>query len=126
MYHNQAGDLHTPNMGFQLGTPLSLPTSEGHIHQSSTAFALQGFHPHVLGSTSAQASATFPQQQSYAPSSFVHQNSGFEIIGESHELTPKQEMRMGLDSHTEGNIIPFPIRTFSTSIPVAATKPMKK
>lgn len=126
MYHNQAGDLHTPNMGFQLGTPLSLPTSETHPHQTPTAFALQGFHPHMLGSSTIQASATFSQQQSYAPSSFVHQDSGFETIGRSHEATPKQETRLDTDPHRGGNTIPFPIKTFSTGMAVAAPPSMEK
>ena len=34
LYHSQAGDLHAPNFSFGLGTPLSLPTSEGGISAS--------------------------------------------------------------------------------------------
>ena len=126
MYHNQAGDLHTPNLGFQLGTPLSLPTSEAHAHQNCTAFALQGFHPHLLGSTTIPAPATFSQQQSYAPSSFIHQDSGFETIGGSHEVTSKQGPRMDVDRRRGGNNIPFPIKTFSTGMPVAVAQSTEK
>ena len=126
MYHNLAGDLHTPNIGFQLGTPLSLPTSEGQSQHHPSAFAVQGFHSQLLGSTSLQASTTFPQQQSYAPSSFVHQDSGFGTAGGSHEVTPKQETRIDLDSYRGANAIPFPIKTFSTGIPVAAAHSIDK
>ena len=120
LYHNQAGDLHTPNMGFGLGTPLSLSTCESHLNPGSTALAMHGMHPHILGSSSTQAAAPFSQQQSYAPSSFVHQIQGFEAMSGSHHDTPKQEIRMDLDSHRERNIIPFPIRTFPSGMPTGA------
>ena len=42
-FHNQAGDLHTPGMAFQLGTPLSSDDS----HPVS-AVDMQAFHPHLL------------------------------------------------------------------------------
>src|SRR3954463_7789634 len=37
LYHNQAGDLHTPGMGIGmgLGTPLSLPTSTDGMHTNT-------------------------------------------------------------------------------------------
>lgn len=126
IYHNQAGDLHTPNMGFQLGTPLSLPTSDGHLQSTSAAFAMHAIHPHLLGSTSVQAPTTFQQQQSYAPSSFVHQHSGFETIAGSHNITPKQDIAMDLDPQRRENLIPYPIRTFSNSLAVAADQPTEK
>ena len=34
LYHSQAGDLHAPSYTFGLGTPLSLPTSEGGVSAS--------------------------------------------------------------------------------------------
>src|SRR5579871_1810425 len=44
LYHNQAGDLHTPGMGIGmgLGTPLSLPTSADGLH-TTTMMDMTGF-----------------------------------------------------------------------------------
>jgi hypothetical protein len=47
LYHHQAGDLHTPGFGMGLGTPLSLPTSEGALHAGQQAAAFQAYHPHL-------------------------------------------------------------------------------
>ena len=117
LYHNQAGDLHTPNMGFGLGTPLSLSACDSHLNPGSTTLAMHGMHPHLLGSNSIQAAAPFSQQQSYAPSSFVHQIHGFEAMSGSHHATPKQEIRMDLDSHRERNLMPGSARSFPSSMP---------
>ena len=126
MYHNQAGDLHTPNMGFGLGTPLSLSACDSQLNPGSTGLTMHGVHPHLLGSNSMQAAAPFPQQQSYAPSSFVHQIQGYESMSGSHNATPKQEIRMDLDSRRESNVIPFPIRTFPPSTPTSVGQPTEK
>ena len=126
VYHNQAGDLHTPNIGFGLGTPLSLSACDSHLNPGSTALAMHGMHPHLLGSNSIQAAAPFSQQQSYAPSSFVHQIQGFEAMSGSHNATPKQEIRIDLDPHRERNVIPFPIRTFPSSTPTGVAQPPEK
>ena len=88
-YHNKAGDLHTPDMGFHLGTPLSMPNSEGHSHPA-TALDMHGFHPHVLQSHGFNTGNHFHPQQSYAPSSFVHQDSGFDTTILSNDNTPEQ------------------------------------
>lgn len=75
MFHSQAGDLHTPGMAFQLGTPLSTDDS-----RSISAIDMQGFHPHLLHSQPFENTNPFPQQQSYAPSSFIHQDSGYDTM----------------------------------------------
>ncbi|KAI4213501.1 MAG: hypothetical protein LQ351_004002 [Letrouitia transgressa] len=75
-YHSKAGDLHTPNLGFHLGTPLSMSASNGQP-QSATALEMHGFQTHLLESQSFQDTVQFQHQQSYAPSTFVHQHAGF-------------------------------------------------
>lgn len=77
--HNQAGDLHTPGLGFGLGTPLSISNSEGRTNPAS-AIDMQGFHPHLLHSHTFQNANSFAQPQSFAPSSFMHQDSGYETM----------------------------------------------
>ncbi|KUJ14774.1 uncharacterized protein LY89DRAFT_122111 [Mollisia scopiformis] len=93
LYHNQAGDLHTPGMGLGmgLGTPLSLPNSAEGIHthtmmdmsayshhmpphfQNYNPFSGQQHHPQ-------HEHQQHQQQTSFAPSSFVHQDTGYETM----------------------------------------------
>lgn len=91
VFHNQAGDLHTPGMGFHLGTPLSLSSPENHTN-SVPAIDMHDFHPHLLHSQPFQSSNSFAQQQSYAPSSFVHRDSGYETMHHAHSGLPSEAM----------------------------------
>ena len=100
VFHNQAGDLHTPGMGFGLGTPLSISSPEEQ-NTSASAMDMHGFHSHLLHSHPFQASSNaFAQQQSYAPSSFVHQDSGYEAMDASHD--EMHEHKVGLDAAHQG------------------------
>jgi hypothetical protein len=121
IYHNQAGDLHTPGMGFHLGTPLSMPTSEGNIH---SAIDMHGFHPHLLDVHSFQTTTSFNPQQSYAPSSFIHQDSGFDAIDAENDGSPKQEMSMETEPQRE--IPVFPTRIFDTTMPAPSIASTEK
>lgn len=121
MYHNRAGDLHTPNMAFHLGTPMSMPTTDGQIQPSST-LDMHAFHPNLLSSF--QPSGTFHEQQSYAPSSFVHQDSGFEAM--DADMTPKQEMSMELEMQRAKNLLPFTMRSFNPAMASPAIKLIEK
>lgn len=93
LYHNQAGDLHTPGMGMNmgLGTPLSLPSSAEAIHASSlmdmSGFGHQmppQFHNYNPFGQPPQhhhhQQHQPPPQDSYAPSSFLHQDTGYETM----------------------------------------------
>ncbi len=85
IYHPQAGDLHTPSLSFGmgLGTPLSMPNSEGAAHSGAMDMAgfHHGFHPQQFPP---QFHHPFiqppPPQPSYAPSSFMHQDTGYETM----------------------------------------------
>ena len=87
LYHSQAGDLHTPGMGIHLGTPLSLSLSENAMH-AEPSIEMHGFHPNMFQADSFQQNP-YSQQQSYAPSSFVHQDSGYGMDG-----SPENEIQM--------------------------------
>jgi len=108
LYHNQAGDLHTPGMGIGmgLGTPLSLPTSADGMHASTmmdmSAFShhippqFQNYNPfsHAHQQQHPHGLAQQQPQQSYAPSSFVHQDTGYETM--DHDGSPMDDNgRMG-------------------------------
>merc|ERR1711981_1030977 len=113
LYHNQAGDLHTPGMGMGmgLGTPLSLPTSADGMHASTmmdmSAFSHQmppQFHNYnPFGAPQQQHhhhqqqhhAQHHHQQQSYAPSSFVHQDTGYETMEQDGSPMGDDEGRMG-------------------------------
>lgn len=123
IYHNRAGDLHTPGMGFHLGTPMSMPTTDGQI-QPPSALDMHAFHPNLLSSF--QSSGAFPEQQSYAPSSFVHQDSGFEAMDASNNMTPKQEVSMELEMQRAKNLLPFTMRSFNPAMTTPAIKPTEK
>ncbi|KAI1762902.1 CP2 transcription factor-domain-containing protein [Hypoxylon sp. FL1150] len=92
IYHPQAGDLHTPSLGLGmgLGTPLSLPTSEGTIQAGPSMMDLTHFHsgmtPHQFQQSFNPFIQPTPPQPSFAPSSFVHQDTGYETM--DHDGSP--------------------------------------
>lgn len=75
MFHSQAGDLHTPGVAFNLGTPLS--TDDSH---PLAAVGLDAFHPHLLPPQEFHHLSQFQQQPSFAPSTFLHQDSGYDTM----------------------------------------------
>lgn len=93
LYHPQAGDLHTPTLSFGmgLGTPLSMPTTDNALQSGPAMVDLAGFHHGGAGgmhpSHFQQQHHQFnpfvhphPSQQAFAPSSFVHQDTGYETM----------------------------------------------
>ena len=84
LFHPQAGDLHTPTiaLGHGLGTPLSMPTSGDAIQAGPAILDMSGFQtlqPHQLHHFNPFIQAA-PPQQGFAPSSFVHQDTGYETM----------------------------------------------
>ena len=74
IYHNPAaGDLHTPSLPFQLGTPLSMPVPD------ATSFEnMQGFNPQLFQTPQYSTNSGFPNQQAdYPQSMLIHQDSGY-------------------------------------------------
>lgn len=92
VYHNHtAGDLHTPGMAFQLGTPLSMPMADGPLHPPP-AFDMQTFNPsffqtHFQNPQHSQPSHYPAHPTAYHPSILVHQDSGY-----ANEKTPEHEL----------------------------------
>ncbi|CAL3971646.1 unnamed protein product [Diplocarpon coronariae] len=112
LYHNQAGDLHTPGLGLGLGlglgTPLSLPASADGLH-SSTMLDLAAFshhmppqfhHYHPFGQPQQHAEPQPPT--SYAPSSFVHRDPGYETLAHDGSSGDGEAGRIG--SREEGHL----------------------
>ncbi|KAK0725319.1 CP2 transcription factor-domain-containing protein [Lasiosphaeris hirsuta] len=134
LYHPQAGDLHTPSLslGMGLGTPLSMPTTEGGAHPGATTMDLAGFH-HSFHPHSFQHFNPFIQppqpQPSFAPSSFVHQDTGYETMdqdGSPMDSDPADERLGSIDGNFQGHHSPmmnYQARQFgmSMSIPLPAS-----
>ncbi|KAK3898840.1 CP2 transcription factor-domain-containing protein, partial [Staphylotrichum tortipilum] len=88
IYHPQAGDLHTPtlglSMGMGLGTPLSMPNSDAAVHPGAAPIDLTAFHHPFPHPQQFQQFNPFipapPPQQSFAPSSFMQQDTGYETM----------------------------------------------
>lgn len=99
LFHNQAGDLHTPSihLGQGLHTPLSMPSSGEAIPSGATMdmAGFQALQPHQFQHFNSFLQVQ-PPQQTYAPSSFVHQDTGYETM--EHSGSP-----MGSDP-SEGNV----------------------
>lgn len=84
LFHPQAGDLPTPNLaaGAPLGTPLSIPTSVDIIQPGAGVVEMGGFRalePHQMHHFNPFIQAQ-PPQQAFAPSSFIHQDTGYETM----------------------------------------------
>lgn len=117
IYHPQAGDLHTPTLGFGmgLGTPLSMPTTDATLQSGPAMVDLQGFHHNAAGMHPGQFHQQqhfhpfvqpHPQQQAFAPSTFVHQDTGYETMdqdGSPMDSDPSEDARLGsIDSAFTG------------------------
>ncbi|CAG8942200.1 unnamed protein product [Penicillium salamii] len=77
IFHNQAGDLHTPT-GMHLITPLSLSGFPPGHHPHATGF--EPFNPHFLNAMNDMNQ--YPQQ-SYAPSAFINRDAGYDAMDDS-------------------------------------------
>lgn len=138
IYHPQAGDLHTPtlSLGMGLGTPLSMPTTEGGIHSGPGAIDPTGFHHGFHPHHQFQHFNPFIQlpapQPAFAPSSFVHQDTGYETMdqdGSPMDSDPAEDRIRSIDSNFRGHHSPmmsFQARQFgmpmSVPLPASAEK----
>ncbi|KAJ3559066.1 hypothetical protein NPX13_g9591 [Xylaria arbuscula] len=93
LYHPQAGDLHTPTImgGVGINTPLSLSTNDGTIHAGPSGMLdmahfqqpvmpPQAFYPQQFHTNISPFVHAAPQQPTFAPSSFVHHDTGYETM----------------------------------------------
>lgn len=96
LYHSQAGDLHTPGMGMNIGTPLSLPPTSNALSAANVNIPLQHYQPHLLQPQQFENVSNYAPQQIFAPSSFLqHKDSGYEAMSQSpHESPVKAHIGM--------------------------------
>lgn len=131
LYHSRAGDLHTPNLGAALNTPLSLPTSESVLHHGQQNVSMPTINTHLshqfqqqfhnLNVYPASAHPTFPsqhahhaqqhqQQQSFAPHHFTHQ-PGYDHLDSAIEGSPTGfdlDLDMHHSQHTSPEMLMHP------------------
>ncbi|KAF1984034.1 hypothetical protein K402DRAFT_423116 [Aulographum hederae CBS 113979] len=119
LYHNQAGDLHTPGFSMGLGTPLSMPTSENAIHVGQQSGApMHDFHgmaPQVFHNPNP---FTMQQHHSFAPHHFTHQPDMFHGMEQHHEESHMDQMHSDVEMHERSPVMSFPHQpqTFETTM----------
>lgn len=131
LYHSQAGDLHTPGFSFGLGTPLSLPTSEGTVHAGHTATNphLHGFNPHALGSHHFQNVNPFGMQpqhaQGFAPHQFTHAPSAFDHapLAQTHDNSPMDNMVSDIEMQEQSPLIGYAPHSYDSNLAGAVAPP---
>lgn len=138
LFHPQAGDLHTP-VGMAapgLGTPLSMPASGHPINAGPGPGVIDmgGFQPlpsHQMHHFNPFVQAP-PPQPAFAPSSFVHQDTGYETMEQDatpiHSHPPEERMT-SIDSafHSATPMVAFqpgqlPATQISHPLPPSAEK----
>lgn len=135
LYHSQAGDLHTPGMGMHLGmglgTPLSMPPADHSMHGM---MAMNNYHPamnpyqfHEINPFNHHSQQHSLLQQNtlqpatFAPSSFIHQDTGYETM--EHDGSPMDDdgRMKSLDSSIHQSPLMYqqqPQHASSTATPV--------
>jgi hypothetical protein len=88
-----------------------MPISDTSLNAGSS-FDMHLFHPQMYNPQSYQAHQ-FPVQQSFAPSTFVHQDSGYEPM----EGSPEEDVEMSSGMHRETHMVTMPTHAFETSMP---------
>ncbi len=97
LYHSQAGDLHTPGMGMNIGTPLSLPPSANILSAANVHVPLQHYQPHLLQPHQFENVPNYAPQQVFAPSSFLqHKDSGYEAMSQSPQPAQQSPVKAEL------------------------------
>lgn len=85
IFHNQAGDLHTPTAGLNMITPLSL-SNPIPISQNNAPSTINHFNQQYLAQHMPDMNPYVQQQPTFAPSAFMHRDS-FEAMDESVDST---------------------------------------
>ncbi|EMC99980.1 hypothetical protein BAUCODRAFT_21663 [Baudoinia panamericana UAMH 10762] len=108
LYHNQAGDLHTPGFTMGLGTPLSMPTSESALHAGQGSAVFQPYHTHLPQLLNQPAYHNInpfhlQHQPAYAPDAFAHQPTYDSLDGPVVETTPVDDNLMDVPMQHSGS-----------------------
>lgn len=132
IYHHQAGDLHTPSgLTMGLGTPLSLPTSEGALHAAQQSAAPVGSFSALapLGFQNTNPFAVHHQHQpqhhqhhpqsagGFAPHQFHHAEPGFHPMDQHHDHHTMGDLQSAdVEMHEQSPGLTFPTHAFGTAL----------
>jgi hypothetical protein len=92
-YHNQAGDLHTPNMAINLVAPLAIPTAADAAPNAHSAIDMFHFHRPFV-SHQGHGMDPFAQPHSFSPRTFLRRDSGYDPLDPSVEPSPDRNLHI--------------------------------
>lgn len=99
-----------------------MPTSEGQILSTATAVDMHAFNSQLMASNHYSEPHLFAPQQSYAPSSFLHQDSGFEALEAANDDIPVHDMKIETGLRRDSGLVALPPGTFDATM-AAPPKP---
>jgi hypothetical protein len=125
LFHSQAGDLHTPSMGdLGLETPLSQATSADGLHGTMMDMSAFGHMPSQFQNYNPfgdphQHPSHEHQQTSYAPSSFVRHDTGYETMDQDDSPLGDSGRMGSIDSglQHQSPIVSFQPSVYSMTMP---------
>ncbi|KAF7943224.1 hypothetical protein EAE96_011159 [Botrytis aclada] len=134
VYHPQAGDLHmgmgigmgmNMGMGMGMGPPLSIPTTSDGLH-TETMMGMPSFPTHDFHDfnpfTQTHHHQSQPQPTSYAPSSFIHQDTGYETMDHDGSPMDDDEGPLGsMERVMHQSPLTFPPQSYDMAIPGSAS-----
>ncbi|KAI9777712.1 MAG: hypothetical protein M1839_008631 [Geoglossum umbratile] len=108
LYHSQAGDLHTPNMGISVGAPLSLPTTTATgLHAVTPAAGVHDFTPQTIQSQQFHNFNPFAAHNSFVPGQFTEQPTGFESMDASPDESPIRNISEDTSMQDDSPVMAF-------------------
>ena len=111
IFHNQAGDLHTPGMVFQVGTSFSNDNSH-----SGSALDAHSLHPNLLHTHPFNTTNDLEPQRTYAPSSFLHQDSGYQAVHNIIHEAPDSKQALSRGGHDILGLDQYPGNQFVNAV----------
>lgn len=99
-----------------------MPTSEGQILSTATAVDMHAFNSQLMASSHYSEPHLFAPQQSYAPSSFLHQESGYEALEAANDEIAVHDMKLETGLRRDSGLISLQPGTFDATM-AAPPKP---
>ncbi|KAE8352603.1 CP2 transcription factor-domain-containing protein [Aspergillus coremiiformis] len=120
VFHNLAGDLHTPSMGLNMITPPTLPQhiASATINANPTAMGFEPFNQSYI-TPHFQNPQPLSQQSAFAPA-FVHCDSGYDAIDESVDELSLNDM--DVQGNPPSHLIPSMTQRDQVDIPTPGEK----
>lgn len=109
VFHNQAGDLHTPNLGLNLMSPLSLghQMCTNNLSADGSSMGLDPFNQQYMAQHYHNPQP-FAQQATFAPGALVHRDSGYDAMDDSVDELSLNDMELQANASSQlvGSTVP--------------------